>query len=131
MYACAGRCGRAHAYLGLESLNLSVLVLQLRAKLIGRHLLSLHDLDQVDVLLHQDLTLDDDVRVARRAVREKQRRGAGGYIWRFVLVQPLAFLILNAEKVSTKQQEERGERMEVAGRDQVCDVTGAAIRHQV
>lgn len=68
MYACAGRCGCAHAYLCLEPLDLSVLVLQLRAKLIGRHLLSLHDLDQVDVLLHQDLTLDDDVRVARQGV---------------------------------------------------------------
>lgn len=66
MYACTRRCGRAHAYLGFEPLDLGVLVLQLSAELIGRDLLGLHDLDQVDVLLHQDLTLDDDVRVAER-----------------------------------------------------------------
>lgn len=64
MHACARRCGCSHAYLSFKPLNLSVLVLQLSAKLIGCNLLSLHDLHQVDVLLHQNLTLDDDVGVA-------------------------------------------------------------------
>ncbi len=67
MYACTRRCVCTHAYLSFEPLDLSVLVLQLSAKLIGCDLLRLHDLDQVDVLLHQDLTLDDDVRVTNEA----------------------------------------------------------------
>lgn len=54
-------------YLSFKPLDLSVLVLQLSAELIGCDLLSLHDLDQVDVLLHQDLTLDDDVRVTKES----------------------------------------------------------------
>lgn len=70
MYACADRCGCTHAYLSFEPLYLSVLVLQLSTKLIGCDLLRLHDLNQVDVLLHQDLALDDDVRVTKK-------RGAG------------------------------------------------------
>lgn len=94
IYACADRCVSTHAYLSLEPLDLSVLVLQLCAKLIGRHLFSLHDLDQVDVLLHQDLTLNDDVRVARKG----RSKDTGGFrrvrlhICRFVFVRPLAFL---------------------------------------
>lgn len=65
-YACARRCGGAHAYLGFEPPDLRVLVLQLCAQLIGCDLLRLQDLDQVDVLLHQDLALDHNVRVAGR-----------------------------------------------------------------
>ena len=72
MYACAHRCGSTHAYLSFEPLDLSVLVFQLSVKLIGRDLLSLHDLDQVDVLLHQDLTLDDDVRVTEGSMVGKK-----------------------------------------------------------
>lgn len=72
MYACTRRCGCTHAYLSFEPLDLSVLVLQLSAELIGCNLLGLHDLDEVDVLLHQDLTLDDDVRVTE-GIRGKQR----------------------------------------------------------
>lgn len=71
-YACTHRCGCSHAYLGFEPLDLRVLVLQLSAKLIGRDLLRLQDLDQVDVLLHEDLTLDDDVGVADRERRAAQ-----------------------------------------------------------
>lgn len=58
--------GGAHAYLGFEPLDLRVLVLQLSPQLIGCDLLRLQDLDQVDVLLHQDLALDHNVRVAGR-----------------------------------------------------------------
>lgn len=65
MYACTHRCGCTHAYLSFKPLDLSVLVFQLSAKLIGCDLLSLHDLDEVDVLLHKDLTLNDDVRVTK------------------------------------------------------------------
>jgi len=72
-YACAHRCGCAHAYLGFEPLDLSVLVFQLSAKLIGCNLFGLQDLDQMDVLLHQDLALDDDVRVANRGHEEEHR----------------------------------------------------------
>lgn len=60
-------CICTHAYLSFEPLNLCVLVLQLSTKLIGCNLLSLHDLDQMDVLLHQDVTFNDDVRVAKRS----------------------------------------------------------------
>lgn len=80
MYACARRHGCTHAYLSFKPLDLSVLVLQLSAKLIGCYLLRLHDLDQVDILLHQDLTLDDDVRVTKR--KERKRTGTGD--WRQV-----------------------------------------------
>lgn len=76
MYACADRCGCTHAYLSFKPLYLSVLVLQLSAELIGRDLLRLHDLDQVDVLLHQDLTLDDDVRVTEKG--SEGENGMGG-----------------------------------------------------
>lgn len=59
-------------------------------------------------------------------------RGGGVKYLAFCVCAPacgrLAFVILNAGKVLTKQ--EHGERMEVEGRDQVCDVTGAAIRHR-
>lgn len=48
----------------LEPFDLRVLVFELRAELIGSHLLRLHDLNQVDVLLHEHLALDDEVRVA-------------------------------------------------------------------
>lgn len=65
IYACTHRCECTDAYLSFKPLDLSVLVLQLSAELIGCDLLCLHDLDQVDVLLHQDLTLNDDVRVTK------------------------------------------------------------------
>lgn len=51
-------------YLSLEPFDLCVLVSKLRTELIGSHLLRLHDLHQVDVLLHEHLTLDDKVRIA-------------------------------------------------------------------
>lgn len=51
------------AHLCFESFNFSILVLQLSPKLICCYLLSLHNLYQVDVFLHQDLTFNDDVRV--------------------------------------------------------------------
>lgn len=51
-------------YLSLEPFNFCILVLKLCAKLIGSHLLCLHDLDQVDVLLHKHFTLNDEIRVA-------------------------------------------------------------------
>lgn len=51
-------------YLSFKPLNLCVLVFQLCAELIGCHLLCLHNLHQVDVLLHKNLTLNDDVGVA-------------------------------------------------------------------
>lgn len=60
--------------LGFKPLDLRVLVLQLSAKLIGCYLLSLHDLDQVDVLLHQDLALDDDVGVTKGDVGNRMKR---------------------------------------------------------
>lgn len=77
MYACAHRCGSTRAYLSFEPLDLSVLVFQLSVKLIGCDLLSLHDLDQVDVLLHQDLTLDDDVRVTEGSMGKKMASQVG------------------------------------------------------
>lgn len=70
-YAGTRRCGCSHAYLRFEPLDLRVLVLQLSAKLIGCDLFRLQDLDQVDVLLHEDLTLDDDV-----GVTDGERTGA-------------------------------------------------------
>lgn len=74
--------------LGLEALDFRVLVLQLRPQLIGCHLLRLHDLHQVDVLLHEHLALDDDVRVAAsHIVTQNQGKGKNGYgTYRFCLV---------------------------------------------
>lgn len=66
--------GCTHAYLSFKPLDLSVLVLQLSAELIGCDLLRLHDLHQVDVLLHQDLTLDDDVGVTEGSKGRRTRR---------------------------------------------------------
>ena len=58
-------------YLSLQPLDLRVLVLQLGAELVGRHLLSLHNLDKVNVLLHQNLALDDDVRVTASTAEQR------------------------------------------------------------
>ena len=62
---CVRACVRVRVcvYLGFEPLYLGVLVLQLCPQLIGGYFLRLHDLEQVDVLLHEHLALHDDVTV--------------------------------------------------------------------
>lgn len=80
----------------LESFNLCVLVFKLRAELIGSHLLRLHDLHQVDVLLHEHLTLDDEVRVAGMLTQEV-KHGSGDSNYSTVM------LLLSAKHFATTQ----------------------------
>lgn len=70
--------------LSLEPFNLCALVFKLRAELIGSNLLRLHDLHQVDVLLHEYLTLDDEVRVAEKEMLTERWRTTAQFFYFFV-----------------------------------------------
>lgn len=63
----------ADAYFSFEPFHLSPLVLQLCAQLSGCDLLRLQDLDEVDVLLHQDLPLYHNVRVAAGGTKRSEQ----------------------------------------------------------
>lgn len=63
MYSTCMKLMKMNSDLRLQPLDLRILIFQLCPQLIGGHLLGLHDLHQMDVLLHENFPLDDEIRV--------------------------------------------------------------------